>query len=66
MTRFQDLIRLQYEQRLSPIETAELDLLSAQITFADRVSSSIPVNPDSERRIERLRKAYETLKGGTT
>ena len=66
MTRFQDLIRLQYEQRLFPIEIAELDLLSAQITFADRVSSGIPVNPDSERRIERLRKAYETLKGDTS
>ena len=66
MTRFQDLIRLQYERRLSPVETAELDLLSAKMTFEDRVASGIPVNPDSERRIDHLRKAYETLKGGTT
>ena len=66
MTRFKDLARLQYERKLTPTEAAELDLLSAQMTFEDRLSSGIPVNPDTERRIERLRKQYETLKDGTT
>ncbi len=65
-TRFQDLARLQYERRLSHVEMAELDLLSAEMTFGDRVASGIPVNPDTEKRIERLRTQYETLKGGTT
>ncbi len=66
MTRFRDLARLQYERRLTPVETAELDLLSAQMTFEDRVSSGIPVNPDTGRRIERLRKQFESLKGTTS
>ena len=66
MTRFADLARLQYERQLTPTETAELDLLSAEMTFEDRIASGIPVNPDSERRIERLRKRYESLKDGTT
>ena len=61
-TRFQDLARLQYERRLSPVEMAELDLLCAEMTFGDRVASGIPVNPDTEKRIERLRTQYESLK----
>ena len=65
-SRFRELARLQYEKRLSPVEMAELDLLSAEMTFGDRVASGIPVNPDSERQIERLRKRYETLKGDTS
>ena len=66
MTRFQDLARLQYERKLSQVEAAELDLLGAEMTFEDRLSSGIPVNPDTGRRIERLRKQYETLKGDTS
>ena len=61
-SRFRELARLQYEKRLSPVEMAELDLLSAEMTFGDRVASGIPVNPDTEKRIERLRTQYESLK----
>jgi len=61
MTRFRDLARLQYERRLTPVEIAELDLLSATMTFGDREASGIPINPDTERQIERLRKRYEAL-----
>ena len=63
MTRFRDLARLQYERRLTPVEMVELDLLSAEMTFGDRVSSGLPVNPDTKRRIEHLRKRYESLRG---
>ena len=62
MTRFRDLARLQYERRLTPVEMVELDLLSAEMTFGDRAASGIPVNPDTAKRIERLRTQYETLK----
>ena len=65
-SRFDELIARQYQQQMTPAETAELDLLSAEVTYSDRIDSGIPINPDSLRRIERLRKRYETLKGSTT
>ncbi len=66
MTRFRELARQQYERRLTPVECVELDLLSATMTFEDRISYNIPVNPDTQRRIESLRKQFEDMKGGTT
>ncbi len=65
-SRFNELISRQYQQQLTHVETAELDLLSAEFTYNDRIASGIPVNPDSPRQIERLRKRFESLKGTTT
>ncbi len=62
-SRFNELLASQYQKQMLPVEIAELDLLSAEFTYHDRVASGIPVNPDSPRRIDRLRKRFETLKG---
>ncbi len=63
--RFDELINRQYQQQMSPVEIAELDLLSAEITYNDRLQAGVPLNPDSPRRIERLRRRFESLKGPT-
>ncbi len=62
MTRFDELINQQYQWQMTPVEIAELNLLSAQKTLDDRISLGILVNPDASRRIEQLRKRYEDLK----
>ena len=62
-SRFDELLARQYQLQMTPAETAELDLLSAEVTYNDRIASGIPVNPDSRRRIERLRKRFESLRG---
>ncbi len=62
-SRFDELINRQYQQLMTPVEIAELDLLSAEITYNDRKVTGVPLNPDSSRRIERLRRRFESLKG---
>ncbi len=59
MSRFRELLDLQYERKLTTVEQAALNMLSAEVTHNDRLGSfTLHEFCDSKARCDKLRAVY--------